>query len=109
LTSDLTPSQLPKILNLSAETITENVHKINSNCTNPRLKFVMERLVNHLHNFAREVHLQDAVRWFIPAVGVHRTCAQEWMAALDFIVRVGQISSPIRHEGTTPGYTAYPA
>lgn len=63
--------------------ITENVHLINKNASSPRLKFVMESLVTHLHNFARDVQLKD----------------DEWMAALNFLVRVGQISSDIRHEG----------
>lgn len=68
---------------MSPDTITENVHAINSLCENPRCahsstpslflarptsladprrparrqKFVFEKLVSHLHNFARDVSL----------------------------------------------------
>ena len=68
-----------KILNI--DNITENTIIINSQGNDPRLKYVMERLVTHLHDFARETRLSTS----------------EWMAALNFLVRVGQISSDVRH------------
>lgn len=46
----------------------------------------MERLVTHLHDFARETRLS----------------MKEWMAALDFLVQVGQISSDVRHVSLIP-------
>ena len=66
---------------LNADNITENTIRINSQCPDERLKYVMERLVTHLHAFARETRLSS----------------KEWMAGLDFLVKVGQISSDVRH------------
>jgi protocatechuate 3,4-dioxygenase beta subunit len=67
---------------LNIDNITENTVIINSQGSDQRLTYVMERLVNHLHDFARETRLSTS----------------EWMAALDFLVKVGQISSDVRHE-----------
>ncbi|KAF7371118.1 Intradiol ring-cleavage dioxygenase [Mycena sanguinolenta] len=47
-------SKLPEILDMSAENITENVHRMNSNCSNERMKSVVKSLVTHLHDFVRE-------------------------------------------------------
>ena len=71
----------PPMKDLNIDNITENTIIINSQGGDPRLKYVMERLVTHLHDFARETRLST----------------QEWMAALNFLVRVGQISSDVRH------------
>lgn len=65
---------------LTIENITENVHAINSQCPNPRMKYILERTVTHLHELAREVRLTTA----------------EWMIALQFLTKVGQISSDTR-------------
>ena len=65
---------------LTIENITENVHAINSQCSNPRLKYILERTVTHLHELAREVRLTT----------------DEWMIALQFLTKVGQISSDTR-------------
>lgn len=65
---------------LTIENITDNVHAINSQCSNPRLKYVLERTVTHLHELAREVRLTT----------------DEWMTALLFLTKVGQISSDTR-------------
>lgn len=43
-----------KITNQSSENITENTIAINSNNPDLRMKYVLERLVTHLHDFARE-------------------------------------------------------
>jgi hypothetical protein len=48
---------LPKMLDLSAEGLTDNVIAVNANTGNQRQKLVMEVLVRHLHAFAREVAL----------------------------------------------------
>lgn len=49
--------KVPPLKNLTIDNITENVKLINSNCENPRLKYILERLVQHLHDFARETRL----------------------------------------------------
>lgn len=74
--------KVPPMLDLTIDNITENTVLINSQGPDQRLTYVMERLVTHLHDFARETRLSTT----------------EWMAALDFLVRVGQISSDVRHE-----------
>ncbi|KAM0793550.1 hypothetical protein ACM66B_000987 [Microbotryomycetes sp. NB124-2] len=79
---DIDLSQLPNLTDMSAESITNNVHAINSLCKDQRLKFVIERLVNHLHDFAREVGLTT----------------DEWMAGIQFLTATGQICSDIRQE-----------
>ena len=48
----------------------------------PRLSEVMTALVRHLHDFAREVRLTEA----------------EWMAAMQWLTRTGQISTEKREE-----------
>ncbi|KAE9379880.1 aromatic compound dioxygenase [Stipitochalara longipes BDJ] len=75
-------TKVPPMMDLTIDNITENTVTINSQGDDQRLTYVMERLVTHLHDFARETRLSTT----------------EWMAALDFLVRVGQISSDVRHE-----------
>ena len=43
--------------NLDQNTITQAVLARHANTTNPRLKRIMTSLVQHLHDFAREVEL----------------------------------------------------
>lgn len=76
------PSQveIPPLKDLTIENITENVHLINSRCPNPRLKYLMESLVSHVHDFARETRLST----------------DEWMAAIQFLTQVGQICTDVR-------------
>lgn len=71
----------PPMKDLTIDNITENTVRINSQGDNDRLTYVMERLVTHLHDFARETRLST----------------KEWMAALDFLMKTGQISSDKRH------------
>jgi hypothetical protein len=78
---DTSKTQAPVLKDLNIDNITENTIIINSQGNDPRLKYVMERLVTHLHDFARETRLSTS----------------EWMAALNFLVGVGQISSDVRH------------
>ncbi len=73
--------KVPPMMDLTIDNITENAVAINSQGSDERLTYVMERLVTHLHDFARETRLSTA----------------EWMAALNFLVRVGPISSDVRH------------
>lgn len=76
------PSQvkIPPMKNLTVDNITENVIRINSLCEDERMKYVLERLVSHLHDFARETRLSSA----------------EWMTGLKFLTEVGQICTDVR-------------
>ncbi|SPJ80745.1 probable hydroxyquinol-1,2-dioxygenase [Fusarium torulosum] len=67
---------------LTIDNITENVHAINSQCSNLRLKYILERVVTHMHDLARETRLTT----------------DEWMTAIQFLTQVGQISSDVRQE-----------
>ena len=73
---------IPKLMNLTSDTITENTIAINSNNPDPRMKYVLERLVVHLHDFARETRLST----------------NEWMAGIHFLTAVGKICSDVRQE-----------
>ncbi|GAA6036593.1 hypothetical protein JCM8097_001242 [Rhodosporidiobolus ruineniae] len=75
-------SLLPNLNDMSPESITKNVHAINSLCTNPRQKFLFEKLVSHIHDFAREVSLTS----------------EEWMTAIQFLTATGKICSDLRQE-----------
>jgi protocatechuate 3,4-dioxygenase beta subunit len=79
---DSSAIKLPVLKDLNIENITENVHAINSQCKDPRMRFLFERLVTHLHDFTREVRLSTA----------------EWSSAIQFLTQVGQISSDVRQE-----------
>ncbi len=50
--------------------------------TSPRLKFVLEKLVTHLHGFAKEVNLTH----------------EEWRKAIELLMKAGEISGPERNE-----------
>ena len=65
---------------LTIDNITENTIRINSQSSDKRLTYLLERLVTHLHDFARETRLST----------------KEWMAALDFLRDVGQTCSDVR-------------
>lgn len=71
---------VPDLKDLTIENITENVHRINSQCADPRLKYIIERLVAHLHDFARETRLGF----------------DEWMVGIKFLTEVGQICTDVR-------------
>ncbi|KAK6464689.1 Intradiol ring-cleavage dioxygenase [Scheffersomyces coipomensis] len=71
-----------QILDMSDETITENTIAVNSQHKDQRLLYVMERLVQHLHDFAREVRLST----------------EEWEAAIQFLTETGKMCSDIRQE-----------
>ncbi|KAL5322011.1 hypothetical protein ACEPPN_009978 [Leptodophora sp. 'Broadleaf-Isolate-01'] len=74
--------KIPPMMDLSADNITQNVHTINSLCPDPRLKFLMKRLVTHLHDFARETRLTS----------------EEWMAGLQFLTETGHTCTELRQE-----------
>lgn len=77
----MAPGKL-QIMNMSTETITENTVMINSQHKDLRLKFILERLVQHLHDFARETRLTT----------------DEWGAGVEFLTEVGKMCSDIRQE-----------
>lgn len=76
------PSQveIPVLKDLTIENITENVHRINSQGGDARLMYVMQRLVTHLHDFARETRLST----------------DEWTTGIQFLTEVGQICTDVR-------------
>lgn len=82
--------ETPILKDLTIDNLTENVHRINSGCPDPRDKYVLERLVTHLHDFARETRLST----------------KEWMMGLQFLTQVGQMCTDVRqasiqHSGDT--------
>ena len=62
--------------------LTAAVHQSVAATTDPRLRFLMERLLAHLHGFSRETELTEA----------------EWLRAIQFLTRTGQISDDRRQE-----------
>lgn len=80
LKMDPSKVSLPPMKDLTIENITENVHAINSQTPDPRLRYLMERLVQHLHDFARETRLST----------------EEWMAGIEFLTQVGKTCTNVR-------------
>lgn len=68
---------------LSMEAFTDTVINAMGPNTSPRVREVMTALIRHMHDFAREVKLTTP----------------EYLAACDFVVRIGQISDEKRNEG----------
>ena len=68
--------------NVTADTITDAVLGTMSDTTQPRLREIMASLIRHLHAFARDVELTP----------------DEWMAAMEFLVRVGETTKTDRNE-----------
>ena len=68
--------------NLDQNTITQAVLARHANTTNPRLKRIMTSLVQHLHDFAREVELTE----------------EEWFQGIEFLTRCGHITDDKRQE-----------
>lgn len=79
---NLAPSDIPPVKDLTIDNITENVQLINLRCPDPRMRFLFERLVVHLHDFARETRLSTT----------------EWAHAIKFLTEVGQICTNVRQE-----------
>lgn len=77
---DPSKAKVPPMKDLTIGNITENTIRINSQSSDPRLTYVLDRLVTHLHDFARETRLST----------------KEWMAAIDYLTAVGQICSDVR-------------
>ncbi|EGE05899.1 hydroxyquinol 1,2-dioxygenase [Trichophyton equinum CBS 127.97] len=67
---------------LSVDNITAHTIQTNSSCPDPRTRYIFERLVTHLHDFARETRLSTP----------------EWTAAITFLTQTGQKCSNTRQE-----------
>ncbi|MBW4023094.1 MAG: intradiol ring-cleavage dioxygenase [Proteobacteria bacterium] len=68
--------------NFTEETATEAVLQRNEGCSDARLREIMAVLVPHLHAVVRELRLTP----------------EEWLAAISFLTRTGQLSSDRRQE-----------
>lgn len=64
------------------EALIKNVLQSFEDCTDPRLKQVMQSLVTHLHAFIRDVRLTE----------------QEWNKAIEYLTAVGHITDDRRQE-----------
>ena len=62
--------------------LTAAVRRSLAETPDPRLRFVMDRLITHLHAFMRETELTEA----------------EWLRAIQFLTATGQISDDRRQE-----------
>ncbi|MFD4622123.1 dioxygenase [Streptomyces sp. NPDC058475] len=69
-------------IDLTEETITGAVQQTFDESKDDRLREIFVSLVQHLHDFAREVRLTG----------------DEWFTAVNFLERVGHVSSPTRQE-----------
>ncbi len=67
---------------LTTSSVTDAVFEQMSETPDPRLKQVMESLVRHMHDFARDVNLTP----------------EEWLKAIGFLTKVGQTCTPARQE-----------
>jgi len=70
--------QLPE----DPDVITANMFKLNTLATTPRLKFIMDKLVQHTHQFVKDTNLTT----------------EEWMTAIQFLTKVGQKCTDLRQE-----------
>jgi hydroxyquinol 1,2-dioxygenase len=68
--------------NIDEHNITQAVLARMEGCANPRLKEVLGSLVQHLHDFARDVKLTEA----------------EWMAGIEFLTATGHMCDAKRQE-----------
>ena len=67
---------------VTIDTITQAFLEYCSDDTDPRTMFVLQKMVEHMHAFAKETELTHA----------------EWMRGLQFLFEAGEISTPERNE-----------
>ncbi|KAJ4246882.1 hypothetical protein NW762_013434 [Fusarium torreyae] len=67
---------------LTIDNITDNVKILNNQCSDARVRYLFDRLVTHIHDFARETRLSTS----------------EWQYGLKFLTAAGQISDDLRAE-----------
>lgn len=84
-------ANVPSTKDQTIENITDNVIAINSQSPDARVKFIFERLVTHLHDFARDTRLS----------------MKEWIAGLMFLTSVGQECTADRQVGPLPSQATY--
>ncbi|KAL2881474.1 hypothetical protein SGCOL_003040 [Colletotrichum sp. CLE4] len=72
----------PSLKDLTTSNITQNVHAINAKCANTRTRYLLQHLVTHLHDFARDTNLTT----------------QEWETAIAFLTDVGKTCTSVRQE-----------
>ncbi|CAF3049200.1 unnamed protein product [Rotaria sp. Silwood2] len=84
MSSDNTSStyETPQFMDLTIDNITENVKLVNSQTPNPRLKFLMEKLVEYLHDYVRETRLT----------------IEEFNETIKFLTECGHMCTDIRQE-----------
>ncbi|KAL6880909.1 aromatic compound dioxygenase [Trichoderma novae-zelandiae] len=78
----LSPTHQPLAPDLTIDDITDKVVQACSQSGDARLDYLMERLVTHVHDFARETRLST----------------REWTVAIQFLTQAGQMCSPVRQE-----------
>jgi protocatechuate 3,4-dioxygenase beta subunit len=74
--------EVPPMKDMTTENITENTKILNNQSTNPRARYVFDRLISHLHDFVRETRLST----------------EEWQEGIDFLKTAGQMSDESRGE-----------
>ncbi|CAF4016096.1 unnamed protein product [Rotaria sordida] len=72
----------PQLLDLTIDNITKNVKLVNSQTPNTRLKFLMEKLVDYLHNYVRET----------------RPTIEEFNETMKFLAECGHMCTNVRQE-----------
>jgi hydroxyquinol 1,2-dioxygenase len=70
------------MLDLNQYNITSEVHRRIASTPDLRLREILTALVQHLHDFAREVRLTEP----------------EWMTGIEFLTRTGQLCSNTRQK-----------
>jgi len=80
--NDASSNTIPQLVDLTVESITKNTKLANGQTPNPRLKFLMEKLVDYLHNYVRETRLTT----------------KEWTETIQFLTACGQMCTDVRQE-----------
>src|SRR5690606_14459157 len=70
------------VRDINQYTVTDAVKDSFKDRSNTRLVFLLDKLVEHLHDYVRETNLTQ----------------EEWLTALNFLYDCGKISTPDRHE-----------
>jgi protocatechuate 3,4-dioxygenase beta subunit len=72
----------PQLMDLTMENLTQNAKLTISQTPDPRLKFLMEKLLDYLHDYVRETRLTT----------------EEWTKTIQFLTVCGQMCSDVRQE-----------
>ncbi|KAF9237387.1 aromatic compound dioxygenase [Melanogaster broomeanus] len=82
VSNGISPPNFELPISDSPDSITANLLKLVAQTPNPRLKFIYQLLVQHIHAFIKETNLST----------------DEWMAAITFLTSVGQKCTSSRQE-----------